>query len=44
MLRAGYNDKMEIDAWNMQYLYQGRNPNAGGTYELPYRLGVLTQN
>lgn len=45
MIRAGYNEKMEINACNMQYLYQGRDPNAGGDYNaLPYRLGLLNQN
>jgi len=43
MIRSGYDQKMEIDACKMQYLYQGRDPNFGGDYDLiPYKLGILT--
>jgi endo-1,4-beta-xylanase len=43
MIRRDGNQTMEIDPCNMQFLYQGRNPNSGGEYsQLPYRLGLLT--
>jgi hypothetical protein len=45
MIRAGYDQKMEINACNMQFLYQGVAPNTGVEYNLlPYRLGLLTAN
>jgi hypothetical protein len=45
MIRAGYNQKMEINACNMQFLYQGHDPGYSGEYNLtPYKLGLLTAN
>ncbi len=46
MIRAGYDEKMELDACNMQFLYQGANLNGyNGTYDArPYRLGLLKAN
>ncbi|WP_437763746.1 non-reducing end alpha-L-arabinofuranosidase family hydrolase [Sorangium sp. So ce281] len=43
MVRSGSDERMTINACNMQFLYQGRDPNAGGAYErLPYKLGLIT--
>jgi Glycosyl hydrolase family 62 len=42
MIRSGYDETLTISSCNMQYLYQGVDPNSNTTYEkLPYRLGLL---
>jgi hypothetical protein len=43
MLRAGYDQKLEIDPCRLRYVYQGKDPGASGDYNsLPWRLGLLT--
>jgi endo-1,4-beta-xylanase len=45
-IRAGYDETLAIEPCNMQYLFQGADPNAqtGGDYnKIPWRLGLLTQ-
>jgi hypothetical protein len=45
MIRDGYDEKMILDPNNLQMLFQGRDPNSNGRYELlPYQLGVLKQD
>ncbi|BCD97375.1 non-reducing end alpha-L-arabinofuranosidase family hydrolase [Marinagarivorans cellulosilyticus] len=45
MIRAGYDEKMELDTCNMQMLYQGitqsGSNNAPSYNERPYNLGLL---
>jgi endo-1,4-beta-xylanase len=44
MLRAGIDQTLTVSPCGMRYLYQGKDPDAGGDYNsLPWRLGLLTQ-
>lgn len=44
LVRAGYDEKMELNACKMQFLYQGVNLSGfNGEYDQrPYKLGLLT--
>jgi hypothetical protein len=45
MIRAGVDQTLTISPCHMRYVYQGRDPNATGSYNsLPWRLGLLTQS
>lgn len=42
LLRENYDQTPTIDPENLRFLFQGRDPQSGGRYELlPYQLGLL---
>ncbi len=43
LIRAGYDEKMEVDLENLQMLFQGRAPESNGLqyHMLPYKIGIL---
>jgi len=43
LVRAGYDELLELNPCGIKFLYQGVAASAGGPYEsLPYKLGLLT--
>jgi len=43
LVRAGYNEMLELNPCGIRFLYQGVSPSAHDPYEeLPYKLGLLT--
>ena len=46
ILRTGYDETLQIDPNNLQFLYQGDNPaaNASSYSQIPWQLGLATAN
>ena len=46
VLRTGYDELLQIDPNNLQFLYQGANPaaNAPNYSQIPWQLGLATAN
>jgi hypothetical protein len=46
ILRTGYDETLQIDPNNLQFLYQGDNPaaNAPSYSQIPWQLGLATAN
>ena len=46
VIRTGYDETLQIDPNNLQFLYQGADPaaNAPSYSQIPWQLGLATNN